>query len=79
MFNRLPASLMIDTGEKIRPSAVATPGTARTFASVASLIAGALTGAVRPSARCGVTTTSLPSLAVWKTVAKAELIVSVRM
>ncbi len=76
---RLPCRSRNVAWLKMPPAALATPGTARTCASVASLIGEVSARVSRPSVSAGLTTTSWPLLAVVKIPAKEWLIVSVRM
>ena len=76
---RLPCTSRNVPGVKIEPAASATPGVARTWASICSVIGDVWARVSRPSDCVGVITTSWPRLAVLKMLAKDLLIVSVRM
>ena len=76
---RVPDPFSRVTGVKTVPAAFATPGTDCTRASVDSGIVAASALVLRPSASCGVMTTSVPLFAVEKMPANVLLIVSVRM
>ncbi len=75
----MPCELNTDTTEKISPLATATPGTARTLASVASLIGAVCTAAFAPSPWWGTTTTERPFAPLAKIDANDWSMVSVRM
>src|SRR4051794_24517087 len=79
LVSRLRSRSRNAPGVKMLPAASATPGTARTRASIALVIGDSCARFSRPSVSVGETTTESPLAAALKMPAKDWLIVSVRM